>query len=200
MPIVLAALTSFAILTLWVPAYWPVAAFQVGVFLVTGLALLRARHSLPRVFYPLLPISVAVLWGIYQWLSGRTTYAFDTRLAILRWLTFWAVLATSLLLFRDDATRRWFRSFMLWFGFLVAVVAIAQTYTSPNHIFWFFPTNYDQVMGPILYHNHYAAFIELIFPIALWYAFRRPSGGWLYAAIAGVLYASVIVSSSRAGA
>jgi O-antigen ligase len=89
---------------------------------------------------------------------------------------------------------------MLWFGFVVAAVATLQTFTSSGKIFWLFPTEYsDFLMGPILSRNHYAAFVEVVLPIALYKALRRPRGSLLYSGMAAVLFASVIASASRAG-
>ena len=141
----------------------------------------------------------AVLWGLLQWVSGRTSYAFDTQIAILRWASFLCVFLVAFNLFRDQAIRRWFRMAMLWFASAVAVLATLQTFTANGLIFWVFPTEYVGVMGPILSRNHYAAFIEAVLPIALYEAVRRERGGMLYAGMAAVMYASVIASASRAG-
>jgi hypothetical protein len=43
---------------------------------------------------------------------------------------------------------RWFRSAMVWLGFLVAVLAMLQAFTSGGKVFWIFPTeNIERVMG-----------------------------------------------------
>src|ERR1035441_9929505 len=110
MPVILAALFFFAVLTLWVGADWPVTVFQVGVFSVAAAALYRARKAPFPFAYPLLPLSFAVAWGLFQWLTGRTAYAFDTQLAIVRWTTFLAVFLGAFLLFRETPVRRWFRA------------------------------------------------------------------------------------------
>jgi O-antigen ligase len=198
MHVALAALFFFAILTLWVPAYWPVAVFQVGVFALAGVALWRSRHFVPRFPYPLFPLLAAVAWGLLQWGTGNTVYGFDTQSAIVRWATFLAVFWLGFSLFRDRRAARWFRSAMLWFSFAVAVQATAQTFTS-SKIFWRFPTQYGGVMGPIVYHTHYAVFIEVALPFALYEATRRERGALLYAGMAAVMYASVIASGSRGG-
>ena len=54
-------------------------------------------------------------------------------------------------------------------------------------------------MGPILYHNHYAAFVEVVLPIAVWEAVSRQRNALRYSVAAAILYSSVIVSASRAG-
>ena len=75
-----------------------------------------------------------------------------------------------------------------------------QTFTSQGKVFWIFATPYtDYVMGPILYRNHYAAFIEAVLPIALYLAVRRERDSLLYSGMAAIMYASVIASASRAG-
>ena len=198
MHVALAALFFFAILTLWVPAYWPVTVFQVGIFTLAGVAVWRSRHSVPRFPYPLFPLLAAVVWGLLQWGTGNTAYIFDTQSAIVRWATFLAVFLVGFILFRDRRISIWFRSAMLWFGFVVAVLATVQTFTS-DKIFWLFSTPYSGVMGPILNHGHYAAFIEVVLPFALYEAARRERGGLLYAGMAAAMYASVIASTSRGG-
>lgn len=134
--------------------------------------------------------------------TSRTVYPFDTVTAIVRWISFLAVLVIGLYLFRDNSLLRWFRLAMLWFGFIVSVWAILQTFTSDGKVFWTFSTGYGKnigIMGPIIYRNHWAVFIEVILPIALWEAFRRERDQLLYAGMAAALYASVIASASRSG-
>ena len=200
MHVAFAALFFFGILTLWVPGYWPVTVFQVGIFALAAVAVWRARLSPPAFAWPLVPLSFAVLWGVFQWLTDRTAYAFDTRLAILRWTTFLCVFLVGISLFRDDAVRRWFRSAIIWFAFFVAILATLQTFTSDGKVFWLFPTPYtDYVMGPFLSQNHYAAFIEAVLPIAVYLAVCRERDSLLYSGMAATMYASVIASASRAG-
>lgn len=198
--ILLAALFFFAILTLWVPALWPVTVFEIGIFALTVVAVLRARRNPPPWAWPLVPLSFAVIWGLLQLLTGRTVYAFDTTNAIIQWTAFLAVFFLGLSLFRSPAVSHWFRSAMLWFAFLVSVLATLQTFTSGGRVFWIFPTPYtDFLMGPILSRNHYAAFIEAVLPIALYQALRRERAALLYSSMAAAMYASVIASGSRAG-
>ena len=56
------------------------------------------------------------------------------------------------------------------------------------------------MMGPIIYHNHWAAFIEIALPLAIYYTLRSQSAAlWLYSTMAATLYASVVISASRSG-
>jgi hypothetical protein len=136
---------------------------------------------------------------LLQLLTGHTVYAFDTETATVKWTALLAVFFLGLSLFRSASVARWFRSAMLWFGFLVSVMATLQTFTSRHSIFWIFSTEYTDNMGPILYHNHYAAFIEVVLPIALYEALKREGTSLLYSGMVAAMYASVIVSASRAG-
>jgi hypothetical protein len=193
----LAALFIFAILTLWVPALWPVTVFQIGIFTLCVLALWR--HFPTRLAYPAIPLVAAVGWGILQLVFHLTAYPFATITAILRFASFLATFVAAFCLFQDSAVRRWFRSAMLWFAFVVSIVATLQVFTSNGRVFWIFPTDYGNITGPIVYHNHWAAFVEVVLPITLYQAFRRESDSLLYAGMAAALYASVIASASRAG-
>lgn len=216
----LAAIVFFAILTLWVPAYWPVTVFQAGIFSLAIAILFREslQHPSRRTsdtsaeadsterwrqyagFYPFLPLSLAVLWGLFQWSTGHTAYAFETETAIVRWATFLAVFLIGVSLFREPEVSRWFRSAMLWFGFVIAVLATVQTFTSDGDVFWLFPSGHaGHIMGPIIYRNHYAAFMEAVLPIALYEALQRRKNSLVYSGIAAVMYASVIASASRSG-
>ena len=194
----LAALFAFAILTLWVPALWPVTVFQAGIFIVCIGALWR--YFPRRVPYPALPLLFAVGWGLLQLCFHLSAYPFATKTAVLRFATFLAVFTGAYCLMQDPHVRRWFRSAMLWFAFPVSIWATLQTFTSHGRVLWIFPTGYtDFVMGPIVYHNHWAAFVEVVLPFALYEAFRRSTNSLLYAGMAAALYASVIASASRAG-
>jgi hypothetical protein len=197
----LAALLFFGILTLWVPAWWPVAAFQLGAFLLAGILLWRYRNGLPSPPFPVYALSAAVLWGLFQQFAGLTISPSETARATVGWAAALAFFFTAWIALRDSSARRQFLSAILWFGLLVSIWATLQTFTSAGKVAWIFPTEYDDaVLGPILSRNHYAAFMEALLPIALYRALRHRSDSLLYVAMAAAMYASVIASASRAGA
>jgi len=67
-------------------------------------------------------------------------------------------------------------------------------------VFWLFPTGYkDFVLGPFVYRNQFAGFIELVMPLAVVGALEDRRRMLACAAIVAVLNASVIASASRAG-
>jgi O-antigen ligase len=196
----LAAFFVFGILTLWVPAWWPVTVFQVGAFVLAGIAGLRALRRPPALVFPIVPLAFAVLWGWFQWVTGRTSYAFASQNALVHWATLLAVFWVAIKLCSEPKLHEWFRTAMVWFGFLIAVLATLQTFTAGDRAFWIFPTGYyGEFMAPFPYHNHYAAFIEVVLPMALYRALQRERGFWLYGVMAAAMYASVIASASRSG-
>jgi len=80
--------------------------------------------------------------GLLQWGTGHTAYAFDTKTASGPLGTFSGGFLAGISLFpRTPRFVTAFRSAMLWFGSVVAVVATVQTFTSPGKIFWLFPTS-----------------------------------------------------------
>src|SRR5205823_4751370 len=55
------------------------------------------------------------------------------------------------------------------------------------------------LFGPFRYRNQFAALIEILFPVALYFAITTRRLRFLYFLIAATLYASVIAAASRAG-
>ena len=54
-------------------------------------------------------------------------------------------------------------------------------------------------MGPIVYHTHFAVFIETILPIALFLALSEARESYTFLGVAAVLLTAVVVSASRGG-
>jgi O-Antigen ligase len=189
-----------ATLTLWIPAYWPVAFFEISVFLIAGIALVLRRAPPSRTYYPLFALSFIVLWGCLQLATGWTINRFATERTTLQWLTWAAVYYIGVSTLQEARLAKLIRTGIVWFGFALAVEAILQAYLSPGKVFGLFPTGYrDFVMGPIIYHTHYAAFIEVIFPIALFLALGKARESFTFLGVSAVLITSVVVSASRGG-
>ncbi|HEB69047.1 MAG TPA: lipid A core--O-antigen ligase [Desulfobulbus sp.] len=65
---------------------------------------------------------------------------------------------------RLQKTVRW----VVWLAIAIAFLAIVQKFTSPDKIYWFRPTPPNAgTVGPWVYHNHYAGFMEMLCPLAL---------------------------------
>ena len=112
MHIVLAALFSFAVLTLWIPAEWPVAVFQVGIVALAGYVVCRSDWPVSFA-WPAVPLAFAVVWGLLQCLTGWASYAFVAKSAIVQWVTLLAVFLIGLRAWREEPRLRWFQAFMI---------------------------------------------------------------------------------------
>ena len=202
LPAALALLLFYGVLTIWVKERWAVGLLQAGAFLL-GMAWTAgwAFGKIPfRGSCLLLPFAGAVAWGLLQLLLGATVYRFDTWEAVLFWGTIFVLVFLSLQTLREDAVRRAFLRALFYFGFAISVLATTQYFTSGGKVFWLFPSGYEDAMGPFVYRNNYAAFIELLLPLAILEALRDRRRAIPHSIMAGVMYASVVASASRAGA
>ncbi|MGB6611042.1 MAG: O-antigen ligase family protein, partial [Acidobacteriaceae bacterium] len=198
--ILLVAVPALAILTLWISAYWPTAAFEILIFALATIALALGMRPSVDAAPPMAVMGFIVLWGCIQLLAGWSTVHSDTVAAIWKWVTWLAVFYLGSSLFADPTVSRGVRTAMVWFGFALAVEVILQAFLSPNMIYGMWPApDYPFVMGPIPYHTHFAALMEVILPMTLWLAFSDQRRTKTYIGIAGVLLAAVVVSASRGG-
>jgi O-antigen ligase len=190
-----------SILTLWIPDRWPLGAFQAGVYLLAGLAIVRVwwRGSRFRLGPALLPMAGVLAIGAIQLALRQSSYAAATWESLLAWTASAALVWLAAQWFSGEKRRRGLLCRLFYFGFAIAILALAQFRTSQGKVFWLFPTGYtDFVMGPFVSRNLYSAFIELLLPIGLYYAVsgRR---AWLHWGMSGVMLASVVAGASRAG-
>jgi len=189
-----------ATLTLWIPAYWPVALFEISTFLLAGVTLVLGRVPARGTYLPLFALGFIVLWGCFQLITGFTINPFATERATLQWMTWVAVYYIGVSTLKNECVAKLLRASIVWFGFAVAVEAILQAYLSPGKVFGLFPTGYhDFVMGPIVYHTHFAALMETVLPIALFLAFRETGESYTFLGISAVLLTALVVSASRGG-
>jgi O-antigen ligase len=198
----LAVVLSYAVLTMWIGQRWAWSLAQSAVFVsIAGWAAGQLRYPSPvRGSLWLAPLSAAPVWGLLQLATHRTVYRWGTWEAVLNWGTWLALFFLALQLFQRSAARHWFMRFALYFGFGLSVISTVQMFTSGGKIFWLFPSGYtDYVLGPFVYRNQYAAFVEMILPIALWQALRDRRLAFASCAIAAAMLASVVASASRAG-
>jgi O-antigen ligase len=191
---------GIATLTLWVQAYWPVALFEVGAFFLAATALLYKKRPAQDTYFPLLALAFIAAWGTVQFLTGWSVVRFETMNAVWKWTSWLAVYYVAASTIRNTSLSERLRLSISWFGFAVAAEAILQAFLSSDRIFGVFPAAYhDFVMGPILYHTHFAVFVETILPVSLSLAFSDAKRGYTFLGVSAVLIASVVVSASRGG-
>jgi O-antigen ligase len=196
-------LLVFATCTVFVREAWALQSFQIGIYALVAVYLLAgigrgkvrmADSAAPRLVY-LIP-----LWGAGQIFAHTTASSFETRGEVLRWGALAGVFFLSQIVAGTGKARRNFLSVFLCFATGMAVLCLAQLFTSEGRVLWMFPTGYPDVYATFPSYNNYAQFIELALPIALWRALDEGWRSWWYALAGGVLYASAIGAASRAGA
>jgi O-antigen ligase len=183
----LAALLVFSVATLWEASRWALSGLEAGAFLLTFAVAWQARFAVARVV--LLPAFLCA-WAYIQLAAHWTAVPAATIDACLYWLA----AACFVYLGAQVDPERMLR-YTLGIGLVICIAGTIQLFTSPGNVFWLFPSGFDRrVIGPFVSPNNYAAFVELLVPIALT---RRGALGLLAAA---VLAATVAASGSRAGA
>ncbi|MBZ5577640.1 MAG: O-antigen ligase family protein [Acidobacteriia bacterium] len=197
----LAALLAYGILTLWVADRWALALYQAAALGACAAFGVWMAVRPTRVAWSalLIPLALIPIWGLAQLAAGRTIYRAETWNSVLNWTVNLASFFLALQILREPRRRQRFLDCLLYFGVAVSILSTVQMFTSEGRIFWLFPSGYsDFVMGPFIYQNQYAAFIETILPLALYrgVTHKKPFGYW---AMAGVMVASVVASASRTG-
>jgi O-antigen ligase len=198
----LAVMLFWAILTIWVPEHWTFGSIEAGVL---GLAAAWAIRFTLRPYslnggLVLIPLAATVVVGLVQLTTGDTVNRWETWNAVLRWSVYLAAFFLASQICASEVILRPFRRALLYFGFGLSLIAVLQFFTSPGKILWLFQSEYPEgALGPFVSRDHYAAFIELILPIALFEAMSDRRKRLLGAAMAGTMLASVIAGASRAG-
>ncbi len=184
--VALAAVLILGILSAWSPAVWAVSAPQAGILILALIWFterLRGWGEWKRSWL-VLPVLLAAAWGGLQLALDTTVYRFPTWNATLSWtanaLFFWLALQNL----HSSRIRHMFLSTLLWFACALAIVAILHG---------------GATFGPFVYKNQFAAFIELLMPIALYRMMAERRRALPYALCACVLAACVVASASRAG-
>jgi O-antigen ligase len=197
--VLLAAILFLGILTMWVPARWALSAFQTAIFAVAAVHIVRNKRLTMHPTAMLL--GAAVMWGLIQASAGWSVDRFKTLNEVLNWTINLAVFALGLELSRDERQRERFLTALLWFGTGLAAVSMLTVFSSPPGIvFWMFDAGSDRrTLGPFVYYNQYAAFIEAVLPLALVRAMLDQRRRLIYSVICALLLASVVAGGSRAG-
>ncbi|MGJ5815163.1 O-antigen ligase family protein [Paludibaculum fermentans] len=199
----LAALLAFGISTLWVRERWAVALFQGGVLLLSLIwlwmnAWLKGPFRWDKV---LIPLALLPIIGAVQVIAGLTVLPWFTVESTIGWTVTFLSVFLLLQAMPDPAFQQSLRTALLAFAAILTVVSVLQVFTSQGKAFWIFDTGYDSdVLGPFVYRNKYAQFVELVFPLTLWRALIDRRRAPLYLTAGAVMAAGVVAGASRSGA
>jgi len=125
----------------------------------------KDRIAIPPLLPPLLALAILVLGQI---LFRGTASAYDTRIELLLLVAYALIFFMATQVFRTPDDWRFFVWFVMSFGFLVAIFGILQHLTFNGKLYWFREMRYGGIpFGPYVNRNHFAAFAELVIPVAL---------------------------------
>ncbi len=194
---------AVSVCVMWVQARWPTtlpeaAAFSLGAIWVA--AALAGRVRL-RLSFGMIPLAALLLWALFQIAAGATVYAWHTKVAILYWGANLAFFFVGLQIFADGRLKLRLLRALVLFGFAISIVAPVQALEPGTKVFFLFdlPKVWWVPYGPFPYTNQYAAFIELLLPVALYSALTDRKLRTLWVLAVAIMYASVIAAASRAG-
>jgi O-antigen ligase len=193
----------WGILTLWVPGRWALSVLEVALFALLFQRI--ARRIRAGGSFHLHPVAWllggAAAWGLVQVAGGWTVYRLLTQEAALNWFTNLVAFSLALSLSCSQAEREQFFRATLVFATFIAVLSIFTVLTSPpGMVFWRFAVDSDlPTLGPFVYRNQYAAFVEAILPIVIVQAIRDKRRRMLYTIVTATLFGSVVAGGSRTG-
>lgn len=197
----LGAILGLAILLMWVPGAW----INPSLFLAALFALvcvwcgrLVLRPYPVRGSFGLIPLAGAVAWGLIQLATGQTVSRWETWNATLGWAGNLAGFWLALQICEDAGVRRVLLRGLAAFAFVISLVSMLQYFTAPDKLLWFYSAG-GREFGPFESPNRYAAFAELLTPVAVMQAVRGERIKWFYACAAATLFAAVVAGASRAG-
>jgi O-antigen ligase len=196
-------LTGFVFMGLllaWQPALWAVSAFQIAIFGVAAVALVRyiRRPSGFRVPLDVVAVCLLACWGPAQILLHGSVYAYDTWNASVQWLALAATYVTARSLAGTRESRQQFLSIVLWAGLALGIVCVILHFSSPQRVYGLFVSRFYPY-GPFVYKNQFSAFLELLLPIAFFRLTSARRGKVGYAIVFAALFACIVASLSRAG-
>jgi O-antigen ligase len=197
----LVALCGFGLLVAWLPNSIAWAVFEACVFglvivWAAGWAMGRFSAAWPGAAAPFLGV---IAWGLIQLRLGWTAYFFATQTDLIRWACFLAVLFLAYQLSCARGSSGGFRTAAVGYALALAAVSVLQFFAGNGKIFWLYHSEELPGMGPFLNRDHYASFVALILPMAVFDMIQRPGRRWFFALAAAALYASVVAGASRAG-
>ena len=167
-----------------------------GMYAVVALAL---RVRVPWHGMALFPLACAA-WGVVQAATGWTVYSFATWGSATAWLARASVFAVAYAAFQDRRQRCRLCSMTVWFAGLFSLLTVLQWYTGGGSVLWMFETGYkDEIAGTFANRDQYAALMELLLPFALAASISGAERPLVATACAGLAFASVVVTGSRAG-
>ncbi|HKG46145.1 MAG TPA: O-antigen ligase family protein [Pyrinomonadaceae bacterium] len=88
------------------------------------------------------------------------------------------------------------------FGFLLAILGLSQSITSPTKVYWFRELNQSTAFGPFINRHHFAGYMELTIALPLGLLFAGAvdkEKRIIYLFVAGLMGVALVMTASRGG-
>ena len=200
------ALIVFGILSHGAVEEWCRAVLETGaalLFLVWAVHAYFNRQQEIAISPLLLPLLALAVVVVVQLIFHRTVSQYHTRTELQLLLAYILVLFLAAQAFRTVPEWRTLVWFLMSFGFLVAIFGILQHLTFNGKLYWFREMRYGGIpFGPYVNRNHFAAFAELIIPVAMvpLVMARVRRERWMAVALFALLpMGALFLSASRGG-
>jgi O-antigen ligase len=182
---IFAAILWAGILAMRVEPRWALTAFETALFTVAAVTIVRQRFTVR--LHPIgVILAAVVLWGLVQVAAGITVDTQRTLESSLDWTTNCAAFCVALRLAGERAARQKFLTAQLIFSLVIAIGAVIALFTIGS-------------LGPFVYRNQFAAFLEPALGLAIAAAIGDRKRPILWAIVAAALFAAVVAAGSRAG-
>jgi O-antigen ligase len=182
---IFAAVLWAGLLTMRAGSRWALTAFDTALFTLAAVSIARQRFALR--IHPIGAIlGVIALWGLLQVAIGITVDVQRTLESSLHWIANAASFSIGLWLAQNRAARQKFLTAQLIFSLLIAIAAVIALFTIGS-------------LGPFVYRNQFAAYIEPALGLAIAAAIGDRKRPILWVLVAAALFASVVAAGSRTG-
>ncbi|HVA18356.1 MAG TPA: O-antigen ligase family protein [Candidatus Dormibacteraeota bacterium] len=199
-------LLAFAVLTDGGMAVWSTALLEIGAAILllawSADAFMHRQLEVHRNWL-YLPVLGLIVFCLAQNLFGLSVYPYATKIELLKWIAYFVLAFLAVETFRTTTQLKAFSIFLVSFGFLVALFAIAQHYAFDGKLYWFVPLPQPSVpFGPFVDRDHFAGFMELTAPFGMAMLIQTAWRGEIVALLAlltAVPIAALVLSGSRGG-
>src|SRR5579864_752961 len=166
----LVLLFAFSALAFGAVEVWSVSVVEISAaVLLICWACITFRQSEPKINWNPLnwPLLALLGLGLLQLLFRTTSYAYFTRIELLRLSAYIIIFFLIAQSFRARAELTQLAWFLICFAFAVSLFGIVQHFTSGAEIYWYRESPGGAFFGPYVNRNHFAGFVELTLPVGL---------------------------------
>jgi O-antigen ligase len=163
-------LFAFSVLAFGAVEVWSESLVEISAaVLLVGWAVITFRQPGAKINWNPLnwPLLALVGLGLLQLLFRTTSYAYFTRIELLRLSAYIIIFFLATQSFRTRTELTGLAWFLISFVFAVSLFGIIQHFTSGQEIYWHQQPQGGAFFGPYVNRNHFAGFVELTLPVGL---------------------------------